>query len=162
MEDTNREEAREEVEEEACIIIIIIIIISCVVCFLFAFFCVHVLVLAVSFLVSFYKTKGNTHKSRDTKKEASWCSSIEMQTTITTARIDLDVFGRSGGGRGTTSSERRTKPFVVQQTSFSASSSSSSSSFSFDASRRWLCNNTFVIDATRNTMDERTHQTTRT
>ena len=44
---------------------------------------------------------------------------------------------------------------------FSASSSSSSS-FSFDASRRWLCNNTFVIDAMRNTMDERTHQTTRT
>ena len=40
-----------------------------------------------------------------------------MQTTRTTARIDLDAFARSGGGRGTTSSERRTRPFVVQQTS---------------------------------------------
>ena len=52
--------------------------------------------------------------------------------------------------------------FCCSTNIFSASSSSSSSSFSFDASRRWLCNNTFVIDATRNTMDERTHQTTRT
>jgi len=71
VEDTNREEAREEVEEEACIIIIIIII-----CVVFLFYLrlsastIHVLVLAVwSFLVSFYKTKGNTHKSRDTKKK---------------------------------------------------------------------------------------------
>ena len=53
MEDTNREEAREEVEEEACIIVINNS--EDVFLFICLFFCVHVLVFSVSFKK---KTKG--------------------------------------------------------------------------------------------------------